>query len=181
MQMPRALSPDSKSLGIQPGPTIMSLPSMACKVLHHPVLMCPCSHVFLLPVLITLQLCWPYWYQICQTYPSLRAFAPAASSAGLLLLQMFSGLVSSHPSDFCCLKTQITHTSLYTPYFSNRFHFPLSVLPPPDMTHIYFCPCLSASLMKAVTTFVQLVAASLVPRTVPGVSQELEEYLLPPK
>ena len=35
--------------------------------------------------------------------------------------------------------------------------------------------------MKAVTTFVQLVAASLVPRTVPGVSQEVEEYLLPPK
>jgi len=119
--------------------------------------------------------------QLRATWSCLRAFAPAASSAGLLLLQMFSGLVSSHPSDFCCLKTQITHTSLYTPYFSNRFHFPLSVLPPPDMTHIYFCPCLSASLMKAVTTFVQLVAASLVPRTVPGVSQELEEYLLPPK
>ena len=81
MQMPRALSPDSKSLGIQPGSTIMSLPSMACKVLHHPVLMRPCSHVLLPPVLITLQVCWPYWYQIRQTYPSPRAFAPAASSA----------------------------------------------------------------------------------------------------
>lgn len=66
---------------------------------------------------------------------------------------MFSGLIYSHASDVCCLKTQVTHTFLYTPYFSNRLHFPLSVSPPPAMTHMYFCPCLSARPMKAGTTF----------------------------